>query len=113
MSNADELVRRHEAALRSYGPTVPDDFSAAVHALEPMLEPDDLERWADAGVALATRSLRSWEAAIEYFRVGPLIAGQLPFHLLMYCAGRAARITESSPVVAAAFLRSAPDVFPL
>jgi hypothetical protein len=113
MSFADELVTKHDAALRNYGPNVPDDFGVAVRALEPMLEPDDLDRWAEAGVGLATRSLRSWEAAVEYFRVGPKIAGQLPFNLVMYCAESAARISDSSPVVAAAFLRSAPEVIPL
>ena len=113
MSAADGLISRHEAALRGYGPSLPDDFAAAVRALEPILAPEDLERWVEAGVDLASRSLRSWEAAIEYFRAGPAIAGQLPFRLVMYCAETAARIADSSPVVAAAFLRAAPEVIPL
>src|SRR5687768_14152525 len=101
MSFIDELAARHDTALRGYGPTVPDDFVAALRNLEPVLSETDLERWADAGVALASRSLRSWEAAIEYFRVGPAIAGMLPFNLVMYTAETAGRITDASPVVAA------------
>ncbi len=113
MSFIDELAARHDAALRGYGPTVPDEFAIALRNLEPVLNEEDLERWADAGVALASRSLRSWEAAVEYFRAGPAIAGMLPFNLVMYCAETAGRITDASPVVAAAFLRSAPNVFPM
>ncbi|MFN8583873.1 MAG: hypothetical protein U0446_00935 [Dehalococcoidia bacterium] len=113
MSIVEELMARHDPALRGHGPAVPEEFAVALRSMEPILSPEDLEAWAAAGVDLAGRSLRSWEAAVEYFRVGPRIANQLPFNLVMYCAETAGRITEGSPPVAAAFLRAAPEVIPL
>ena len=77
MSLAEELALRHEPTLRGFGTSLPEELARAAQALEGRLSAEDLELWAEAGVTLARRSLRSWEAAQEYFRASPAAAETL------------------------------------
>ena len=112
MTPLTDLIARHGPAFAAYGPSLLDDFSASAHALSGRLSDEQLAEWADTGAALATRSLRSWEAATEYLRTSSLLVGLLPFDAVMHWAEVGGRLTETSPLVAAAFLRSTPAVLP-
>ena len=108
MTLADDLTTRHGAELRGFGASLPDEFTSAARALEGTLSAEDLDRWAAAGVALAHHSLRSWEAAAEYFRASPQIAGQLPFDELLGWVETATELSSRSALMAAAFLKATP-----
>ena len=110
MSAADAVVARYEAELRGFGPTLPDDLASGVRALEQRLSDEQLDQWAAAGVALASHSLRSWEAAAEYFRVSPQLIPAFSFEELLGWAEVARELTESSSMIAAAFVRATPGV---
>ena len=73
MTLSSDLVTRFAPELRGFGASLPDDFAAALTALEASLSAEELERWAQDGIALANASLRSWEAAAEYFRATPKV----------------------------------------
>lgn len=109
MTLLSDLNIRYAPELRGFGASLPDDFSAALAALEPQLGTEDLDRWAKDGVALANHSLRSWEAAAEYFRASPQILGRLGADGLHEWVGTAMRLAASSSLMAAAFLKSTPD----
>ncbi len=109
MTTAAELVERHSAELRGFGASLPDDFAAAAAELESQLSEEDLSRWATTGIALANHSLRSWEAAAEYFRASPVVLGDLTFDQLMEWTQTATGLADESSVVAAAFLKATPD----
>src|SRR5690606_33838651 len=81
----------------------------ALTSLEPHLGTEELERWAQDGVALANASLRSWEAAAEYFRATPQVLDRLGADGVHEWAGTARQLAESSSLMAAAFLKSTPD----
>src|ERR1700756_1991231 len=102
MSVADTLAARHDAALAQRGVALREEFLEAARELERLLEPAQLDRWAQTGADLAAQSLRSWEAASEYFRTSPTIAGMVPFEIMQRWASVAERLTESSPLIAAA-----------
>ena len=106
---AEEPTAGHAAELRGFGASLPDDFSDARRSLQQRLSADELERWAETGVALANHSLRSWEAAAEYFRASPPLARALSFSQLMDWAAVATALTERSSVIAAAFLKATPE----
>ena len=76
MSVADGLTERYAAELRGFGASLPDEFGAGVRALERAFSEQELDRWAQTGVRLANHSLRSWEAAAEYFRSSPELASR-------------------------------------
>ncbi|MEE8422445.1 MAG: VWA domain-containing protein [Dehalococcoidia bacterium] len=109
MSTAAELTERHAAELRGFGASLPDDFSEAAQALEGRLGEAELDRWAETGIALANHSLRSWEAAAEYFRASADVLSHLSFDQLMEWTGLATELADRSSVVAAAFLKATPE----
>ncbi len=112
MSSAQTLTAQYAAELRGFGASLSDDFSEAALALQGRLSEDELERWAATGVALANHSLRSWEAAAEYFRASPQLVQALDFEQLMDWAAVASDLSERSSVVAAAFLKATPEALP-
>ena len=110
MSVADTLADRYEAELQSHGVGLRDEFLEAARELEDMLTPEDFEVWAERGAVLASQSLRSWEAAVEFFRASPEVSRLIPFDLLVRWSESAERLSEQSPLVAAAYLRATPAV---
>ncbi|MEZ4502122.1 MAG: hypothetical protein R3C39_05820 [Dehalococcoidia bacterium] len=110
MTFADDLTARYAAELRGFGASLPDEFAAATKALEGTLSEEQLERWAAAGVALAHHSLRSWEAAAEYFRASPGLASRLTFDELQGWGETATELASRSALMSAAFLKSTPHV---
>lgn len=109
MTLSSDLISRFAPELRGFGASLPDDFSAALNTLESRLGPDELERWAQDGIALANASLRSWEAAAEYFRATPQLIDRLGADGVHEWVGTAQRLAESSSLMAAAYLKSTPD----
>jgi hypothetical protein len=63
----DEIERK----LTQHSPSLATEFRRAAGELMPVLSEGDFRTWADEGVELAGHSLRSWEAAVDYFRVSP------------------------------------------
>ena len=110
MRAADDVLTRYAEELRGFGPSLPDDLAAGARALEGRLGADDLDRWAAAGVELARHSLRSWEAAAEYFRVSPRLLPAFSFAEVLDWQAVASELAESSSMIAAAFVRATPDV---
>ncbi|MSQ41538.1 MAG: VWA domain-containing protein [Dehalococcoidia bacterium] len=110
MTAAEQLRERYAAELRGFGSSLPEDFGAAAAELAPRFSAQQLELWAQAGVALANYSLRSWEASAEYFRASPQVASAMRFEQLMAWARIATELAERSSVVSAAFLKATPEV---
>jgi hypothetical protein len=110
MSAADDVLPRYTEELRGFGPSLPDDLASGASALEGRLTPEELDQWAAAGVALARHSLRSWEAAAEYFRVSPRLIPAFSFAELIDWSEVARELAESSSMIAAAFVRATPEV---
>ena len=110
MSIADDLSARYAEELRGFGASLPDEFGAGVRALGGVFSEQELDRWAQTGVRLANHSLRSWEAAAEYFRSSPEVASRLsPDHIERW-AELAIELSERSALMAAAFLKATPQL---
>jgi len=111
-SPADALIERYTPELRGLGGALPEEYATAARALSASgaLSLEQLQRWSDTGVTLARHSLRSWEAASEFFKTSPALVNGLTFDGLIEWAEIAMRLSESSSLIAAAFLRSTPSV---
>jgi nitric oxide reductase NorD protein len=99
----------YTARLAGLSPSLPRDLREAAPLVAPHLSEDDLRHWAEEGVALAAQSLRSWEAASEYFRASPRVAPILSFDDLLAWARFGRDIADQSSIVAAAYFRAGPD----
>ena len=110
MSVADGLIERYTGELRGFGHSLPDEFGAGVRALEGAFSEQELDRWAQTGVRLANHSLRSWEAAAEYFRSSPELASRLSADQIEQWAELAIELSARSALMAAAFLKATPQL---
>ncbi|OGO53277.1 MAG: hypothetical protein A2148_09125 [Chloroflexi bacterium RBG_16_68_14] len=106
----DAFVAEAERKLSSHSASVVEEFRLALSELRPHLSEHDLRSWTEEGLLLAGHSLRSWEAAAEYFRVSPQVVRTLspPAFRRWVHAGR--DLAEHSSVVAAAYFRAGPAV---
>ena len=105
----DTHVAEVELRLAQHSASVVEEFQRSLGVLGPSLPEADLRLWVDEGLALAEHSLRSWEAAAEYFRVSPQVLQTLSpagFRRWVH-AGR--ELAEHSSVVAAAYFRAGPS----
>ncbi|MEX0786872.1 MAG: hypothetical protein WD939_09560, partial [Dehalococcoidia bacterium] len=104
------FVTEAERKLANHNASLPDEFRHALDALRPKLSAADLRSWAEEGVTLAEHSLRSWEAAAEYFRVSPEVVGLLTPAAFRRWVHAGRDLAEHSSVVAGAYFRAGPRV---
>ena len=98
-----------EQELQRFPAAVAEGFRQAASDMTPALPPDQLATWARQGVDIAQESVRSWEAAAEYFRVSPAVHAILPsFPSLVAWAHGGLLLSQASPAVAVAYFRASP-----
>jgi nitric oxide reductase NorD protein len=97
-----------ERKLAKHSSSVVEEFRRALEELRPTLSEDDLRGWAEEGLSLAEHSLRSWEAAQEYFRVSPPVLRSISPQAFRRWVHAGRDLAEQSSVVAAAYFRSSP-----
>ena len=108
MSVGTQLIVRNRARFDGFPEPLLESFEASVRALEPRLTPTQLQGWAQGGLDLMAISLRSWEAAAEYFKAGPQMPASTPWETYEQLGREANGMTEQSAPLAVSFLRSAP-----
>ncbi len=108
MTPWSDISARFTGELRGFGGALPDELAAALEALAPRMDAEQLDHWAHDGVSLANHSLRSWEAASEYFRASPAVLDRLGVEGLRDWVGIATGLAGSSSLMAAAFLKGTP-----
>ncbi|MBI4337624.1 MAG: VWA domain-containing protein [Chloroflexi bacterium] len=94
--------------LRQFPATVVEAFDRGSQLLEPMLTPDQLQAWANQGLALAKQSVRSWEAASEFFQVSPTVVPVITPANLAVWGQWGGLLCQDSPTVAVAYFRASP-----
>ena len=108
MSVSAELLARNRDRFEGFPGALSEAFASGLRELEPRLTASQLASWADMGIELMSISLRSWEAAAEYFRAGPHLPAATPWEAFEQLGREAHNMTEESAPLAVAFLRSAP-----
>ena len=64
--------------------------------------------WAKSGVEVASQTVRSWEAAAQYYAVSPTVASLMPFSYFARWAECGSSLCKESPTLAAAFFEASP-----
>ena len=104
----EAALDRVREALSAFPPALQQEFDGSRALLSALLAPPELEDWASDGLAIARHSLRSWEAAGEFFRASPGMLEQLPFPRFREWTRTGAELVESSPALAGAYFRASP-----
>ena len=96
------------ALFEQYPPAVQRDFDRAWGPMSKALSADQLATWAETGATLAGHTVRSWEAAVQYFKASPKVVGLMPFNYFIRWAQSAVGLCDQSPTLAAAYLQASP-----
>lgn len=97
-----------ERELERFPSSVVDEFRRAIDKAQPKLNEFDLANWAKQGVEIARQTVRSWEAASEYFRVSPEVLQILSASQALDWARQGTLLCEGSPSLAVAYFRASP-----
>ena len=109
MDWSDDRLESAREELRRYPLSVSEEFQTASQAMAAVLTPPQLEQWMQEGVNIAKQTVRSWEAASEFFRVSPLVFRGLAFDSLMEWARWGGTLSQDSPTMAVAYFRASPE----
>ena len=101
-----------ESALRNLPPSVLGEFQKARGTMSSAFNEDELTLWAKEGIAIANQTVRSWEAAVAYFRAGQEVAKFLTFASFMQWARCGTYLSQDSPTLAVSYFKSSPEVVP-
>lgn len=99
-----------ESELAKLPPAVVEAFRASAGPMQSSFNLEEFTLWAKEGVAIGTQTVRSWESAVEYYRVGPLVARSLAFPSLMQWARCGTYLAQDSPTLAVAFFKASPSI---
>ncbi|HIM38103.1 MAG TPA: hypothetical protein EYM38_08825, partial [Dehalococcoidia bacterium] len=101
-----------ESELAKLPPAVLEAYQEASPALESAFGPEELVLWAKEGVTIGTQTVRSWESAVEYYKVGPQVARFLSFPSFMQWARCGTYLAQDSPTLAVSFFKSSASIVP-
>ena len=101
-----------EQELAKLPPAVLEAYRGATPSLESAFGEEELALWAKEGVAIGTQTVRSWESAVEYYRIGPQVARFLSFPSFMQWARCGTYLAQDSPTLAVSFFRASASIVP-
>ena len=101
-----------ETELAKLPPAVLEAYKEAVESIESAFGEEELVLWAKEGLAIGTQTVRSWESAVEYYRVGPQVSRFLSFPSFMQWARCGTYLAQDSPTLAVAFFKASSAIVP-
>ena len=101
-----------EEELRKLPHPVLEEHQYAIGKIDAAFGEENLATWAQEGLSIANQTVRSWEAAVEYFRAGPQVARFLPFPAFMQWARCGTYLAQDSPSLAVSYFKASPQVIP-
>lgn len=110
MSTVSELMARHHERLSGFPGSLEAAFEQGLRGLDGRLTPAQLQMWAETGVEMTALSLRSWEAASEYFAAGSQLPESATWDAIEALGREALTMAGESAPLGAAFLKAAPLV---
>ncbi len=108
MSVVGDLIARNHERLSGFPGPLQQHFEAGLRALAPRLSPSQLQIWSETGIELTSLSLRSWEAAVEYFKAAALYPENTTWDSMEALGRESVAMAADSAPLAVSFLRSTP-----
>ena len=101
-----------ESELAKLPPAVLEAYQAANESVTESFGEDEIGLWAKEGLTIGTQTVRSWESAIEYYRVSPEVSKFLSFPSFMQWARCGTYLAQDSPTLAVAFFKASVSIVP-
>ncbi len=94
--------------LGKYPVSVADEFDKARAQMPPNLTDAQMREWANAGLDIARETVRSWEAAAEFYKVSAKVLGYMPLNYFFKWTDCGKSLCAESPTLAAAYFEASP-----
>ena len=99
-----------ERDLEKLPVSVLEEFQLDKEKIGSAFDEEEIALWAKEGITIGNQTVRSWEAAVEYFRAGPEVAKILPFPAFMQWARCGTYLCQDSPTLAVSYFRASPQI---
>ena len=107
--NNEQLMMNVRTELGSFPSPVQANYDRAREALTGRLADDKLDDWAQLGLTISKRTVRSWEAGAELFNASPKVQRHLPAGQFISWVRIGDQLCTASPSLAVAFFRASPE----
>ena len=97
-----------KAELGKYPASVANEFDKAQAQMPPNLTEAQMADWANAGLDIAKETVRSWEAAAEFYKVSARVLGYMPLNYFFKWTDCGKTLCKESPTLAAAYFDASP-----
>ena len=94
--------------LENFPSVVVERYELALEKLTERLAEETCEQWALEGLEIARKTVRSWEAAAEFFDASVAVQRQLPSGQFLKWGKTGNSLCEDSPSLAVAYFKSSP-----
>lgn len=94
--------------LERFPAAVAEEFDKARVLVPDSLTKDQELIWAKVGAEIAEQTVRSWEAAAQYYRVSPQVLGFIPFNYFVKWAECGDSVSKESPTLGTAYFDASP-----
>jgi nitric oxide reductase NorD protein len=102
------MLEQIKTELGQFPASVLEEFDKAHDKLPNNLTDVQMNAWAQAGMEIARQTVRSWEAAAQYYRVSPQVLSYVPFNYFAKWAECGSALCKESPTLATAFFNASP-----
>ncbi len=103
-------LKQVERELEKFPGPVIERYRNALAQLSGRLAEETLLEWAAEGLDIARKTVRSWEAAAEFFDASPAVQKQLPSGQFLRWARTGAVLCNDSPSLAVAYFKASTPV---
>ena len=94
--------------IQRFPSPVLEEFERASALMPESLTEAQTTAWAQAGVEIAQQTVRSWEAAAQYYQVSPSVIGYMPFNYFTKWTECGSSLSKESPTLATAYFEASP-----
>ena len=108
MNNQSATLDEIKIELGKFPASVVDEFDKARALMPPNLTDVQMREWASAGLEIAQETVRSWEAAAEFYKVSPKVLGYMPLNYFFKWTDCGKSLCVESPTLAAAYFEASP-----
>ena len=108
MNNQSATLDDIKVELGKYPGSVVEEFDKAREQMPPNLTDAQMRQWANAGLELAQETVRSWEAAAEFYKVSAKVLGYMPLNYFFKWSDCGKSLCVESPTLAAAYFEASP-----
>ena len=103
-----ETLDQLRTEFRRFPAPVVEEFDKARAKMPRTMEDGSILLWGQAGLGIADQTVRSWEAASQYFKVSPRVVAYMPFNYFMKWTDCGSDLCKDSPTLASAYFEASP-----